>query len=196
MRRSSFEPRPQNATANSTIPAAAPVHIDGASNAFNAQFGGRIDGRFTGTTDEIIQWASCKWGFDEDMTRARAVTESSWRMSTEGDRSTNASTCALIGKSAPCNQSYGLLQIKGTVHEETYPRAAQATAWNADYALAWERACFEGDFTWLKNGYAAGDLNGCVGAWFSGNWKDSGALNYINTVLGHLSNKPWLKSGF
>src|SRR5262249_17787374 len=25
----------------------------------------RVTGNFTGTTDEIIQWGACKWGFDE-----------------------------------------------------------------------------------------------------------------------------------
>lgn len=196
VRRSTFEPRPENYTANHYTPPLAPVRIDGASNAFNTQYSGRIDGAFSGTTDEIIQWVSCKWGFDEDMTRARAVTESTWRQSQLGDSTSSSSTCALIGKSAPCYQSYGLLQVKGTVHEVTYPRSEQSTAWSVDYAMAWQRACYEGDFTWLGNGYAAGDQNGCVGAWYSGNWKDSGAMNYLNTVLGHLANKPWLKAGW
>ncbi len=31
----------------------------------------RLDGDFVGTTDEIIQWAACKWGFDEDLVRAQ-----------------------------------------------------------------------------------------------------------------------------
>ena len=29
-----------------------------------------VTGIFTGTTDDIIQWASCKWGIDEDIIRA------------------------------------------------------------------------------------------------------------------------------
>ena len=31
-----------------------------------APFTARVDGNFVGTTDEIIQWAACKWGVDED----------------------------------------------------------------------------------------------------------------------------------
>jgi autotransporter family porin len=189
--RAGIEHRPENAAANRNIPQPLPVRIDGASNQFNARWASRIDGAFSGTTDEIIQWAACKWGFDLDLMRARAVEESSWRQSTEGDRTSNGSLCALLERSAPCAQSYGLFQVKGTVHEGTYPRAAQSTAFNADYALAWLRACFEGDFRWLGSAYSAGDLAGCVGAWFSGRWRDDGAQRYIARVMGHLNTRPW-----
>ena len=37
-------------------------------------------GNFTGTTDEIIQWAACKWGFDENTLRAQVAKESYWSM--------------------------------------------------------------------------------------------------------------------
>ena len=36
------------------------------------------DGQFTGTTDEIFQWAACKWGLPDDVLRAIAVRESTW----------------------------------------------------------------------------------------------------------------------
>jgi hypothetical protein len=38
----------------------------------------RVDGQFTGTTDEIFQWAGCKWGLSDDLLRAVAVRESTW----------------------------------------------------------------------------------------------------------------------
>jgi hypothetical protein len=38
----------------------------------------RVTGHFTGTTDEIIQWAACKWGISDNVLRAVAVRESSW----------------------------------------------------------------------------------------------------------------------
>jgi len=38
----------------------------------------RVDGRFTGTTDEIFQWAACKWGLPDNLIRADAVIESTW----------------------------------------------------------------------------------------------------------------------
>ena len=33
----------------------------------------RVTGNFSGSTDEILQWAACKWGVDEDMVRAQAA---------------------------------------------------------------------------------------------------------------------------
>jgi hypothetical protein len=38
----------------------------------------RVDGQFTGTTDEIFEWAACKWGIPDNVIRAAAYTESTW----------------------------------------------------------------------------------------------------------------------
>jgi autotransporter family porin len=196
VRRSSWEPRPLNYEANHTRGKKGVV-ANGANAKFNRKFGGRVDGNFIGTTDEIIQWAACKWGFDEDITRARAVQESYWQQSTVGDQSRRARTCTLIGKSAPCWQSYGILQVKGTVHVGTYPLAEQSTAFNLDYALAWLRACYEGAFGhWLANGYAKGDEWGCVGAWYSGEWYDEAATDYIREVKAYLVARVWKEPDF
>lgn len=196
IRRSSWEPRPLNYEANHTRGRGG-VTIDGASAAFNRKFRGRVDGNFTGTTDEIIQWAACKWGFDEDITRARAVQESNWLQSKLGDRSDDVERCALIGKSAPCWQSYGILQVKGTIHEGTYPLAEQSTAFNADYALGWLRACYEGAFDhWLGDDYAQGDEWGCIGAWYSGEWYDDAAAGYISKVKARLAAFVWRRPHF
>ncbi|MEM7096404.1 MAG: hypothetical protein AAF567_25590 [Actinomycetota bacterium] len=185
------ETHPENATANRTAGGPA-VLIDGAHGFQDDALAARISGDFTGTTEELIRWAACKWGFDEDLTRARVWTESSWEMDTEGDQTDDAEACALIGLDAPCFQSYGLLQLKGTVHEDTYPRSTESTAWGLDYAMAWQRACFEGAFTWLdEQGYMAGDVTGCVGAWFSGEWYDELALGYLDDVEERLSERPW-----
>jgi Immunoglobulin-like domain of bacterial spore germination len=43
----------------------------------------RVDGAFSGTTDEIIQRAACKWGIDEDIVRAQIIKESYWYQSTK-----------------------------------------------------------------------------------------------------------------
>jgi autotransporter family porin len=191
-----WEPRPENRTANNTTGGSVRVRIDGASSAYNAKYAGRVRGNFTGTTHQILRWAACKWGLDEDITKARTVAESYWRQSQLGDQETSSSTCNLIGKSAPCWTSYGVLQVKGTVHEGTYPTAQRSTSFNADYASAWQRACFDGDFTWLRNGYRAGDVWGCVGAWYSGNWYDAGAVSYIARVKDHLAKQVWEQPGF
>jgi autotransporter family porin len=196
VRRSAGEPRPQNERPNHTQGITG-VNIDGAADWFNEAYAGRVDGAFTGTTDEIIQWASCKWGFDEDITRARAVQESYWRQSEVGDRTEDTEACAAIGQSSPCWQSYGLLQVKGPIHDDTYPVARDSTAFNVDYALSWLRACYEGAFSeWLPDDYAPGSEWGCVGAWFSGEWYDPSAKQYIEEVRVHLTERVWEQPDF
>ncbi|HZI03955.1 MAG TPA: hypothetical protein VEZ71_08040 [Archangium sp.] len=191
VRRSSWEPRPGNATANQTRGKPG-VRIDGASDEFNARFSGKIDGDFTGTTDEILQWGACKWGLDEDIVRAVAVVESRWRQDEVGE---DFST-------------FGIMQIRSSVHANTYPYTRDSTAYGIDYALAWRRACYEGDFTWMNSlykqgGYAKGDEWGCVGAWFSGDWYDgdenvtySGAKPYIKLVKQRLAERTWTRADF
>lgn len=185
------ETHPDNVEANRTVEG-PPVDIDGADDQWNRALAPRISGAFTGTTEEILRWGACKWGFDENITRARAVTESSWRMSTAGDVTDDGELCSLIRLEAPCAQSHGLLQVKGTVHDGTYPATTRATAFGVDYAMAWLRACYEGSFVWLADqGYRAGDEWGCIGAWFSGEWYDDGAGDYIAEVRGHLIERTW-----
>ncbi|WP_331117659.1 hypothetical protein [Archangium sp.] len=191
VRRSEWEPRPENTQANQTRGASG-VRIVGASDAYNARFAGRIDGDFTGTTDEIIQWGACKWGFDEDIVRAVAVVESWWRQSTLGDN----------------GDSFGLLQVRAPVHVGTFPHSRDSTAYNVDYALASRRACYEGEYTWLnqpgkQGGYVKGDEWGCVGTWFSGDWYDgdenvrgSGARPYIKEVKQRLAERTWTHADF
>lgn len=177
---------------NATTVDVGPVDIDGADPVWNERLAGRIDGDFTGTTDQILRWGACKWGFDEDVTRARAYTESTWRAQTAGDETTDGELCAIIELPAPCPQSFGLLQVKGTVHLGTYPATIESSAFGVDYAMAWLRACFEGSFTWLDSpDYAAGNELGCVGAWFSGRWWDQKANDYVGEVRYHLENRSW-----
>jgi autotransporter family porin len=113
-------------------------------------------------------------------------------MSTAGDETSDAALCDLIGLNAPCPQSHGLLQVKGTVHEGTYPASTRASAFGVDYAMSWLRACYEGSFTWLGDDYGPGDEWGCIGAWFSGNWWDQGARKYVAEVQGHVAGRTWM----
>ncbi|HEX9528892.1 MAG TPA: hypothetical protein VF951_15440, partial [Streptosporangiaceae bacterium] len=39
----------------------------------------RINGNFKGTTKQILRWAACKWGIDQNMAFAQAAVESWWR---------------------------------------------------------------------------------------------------------------------
>jgi hypothetical protein len=86
--RSSWEPRPDNYGANHVLVNPTSVH-NSFANRPRAGLGSydprwdswllpRVDGQFTGTTDEIIQWAACKWGLADNYLRAEADTESTW----------------------------------------------------------------------------------------------------------------------
>src|SRR5262249_51230849 len=95
VRRSSWEPRPENFLANNTNVYAQGDRLSG-SDLQQYGYEQRVTGNFTGTTDEIIQWAACKWGIDENIARAQTAVESWWHMSTVGDN----------------GESFGLMQVR------------------------------------------------------------------------------------
>jgi hypothetical protein len=210
-----FEPRPRNATANGTIPSlsyltAYKAAVAGGEGGAPGSFLLRVDGQFTGSTDAVLRWASCKWGFDENLTRAVAVNESHWTQPAIGD----------VGNGT----SLGILQIKSKEYPSTCPTVAatqntnnvsdlncysyRSTSFNADYKLAQQRACFEGGVSYLAertpeagyptypNGTSDQMMWGCVGWWYSGGWYDAGALTYISQIKGYLRAQPWLLPGF
>jgi putative cell wall-binding protein len=191
------EDRPDNASANTT---------PGAQKGLTTPYPdfARVDGNYTGTTDEIIQWAACKWGIDEDIARAQVAVESWWHQDTLGDWGTDATACAPgypigvdpSGHPGQCPQSVGLLQVRYPYWTNGFPQVEHSTAYNVDYAYAAWRACFEGDDTWLGGSYGPGDAWGCVGLWFSGRWHDSGATTYIAKVQSYLSQRVWQQPQF
>jgi hypothetical protein len=147
----------------------------------------RADGNFTGTTDEIIQWAACKWGFDENTLRAQAAKESYWSMLSVGDN----------------GESFGIMQVRATTFPKTgvFPNARNSTAYNIDLYLATWRDCYNGKDTWLNTvergrPYGAGDAWGCIGKWFSGRWYTQPSVGYINAVKDYLNRKIWTDPGF
>lgn len=211
IRRSSSEPRPDNYTPNHSVPTAQQISamaqwgpaigLDVQADTIRTQ----ITGNFVGSTDEVFQWAACKWGIDEDIIRAEALTESYWHQSMTGDWTTDRSQCPpRTWDGLGCYQSYGMLQIKYIYNSTAWPMSRDDTAFNVEYAYALIRNCYEGWTTYLSartpiSGYPpyhAGDLWGCVGVWYSGGWYDQGALQYINTVRSHLANKEWLQPWF
>jgi autotransporter family porin len=172
--RSSWEPRPDNSDENATVPTSAlNITAGWGGDPRGEAFKKRVTGNFTGTTDEIIQWGACKWGFQDEMIRATAVIESTWHMSANGDD----------------GASFGLLQIKASVHTGTSPWAATSTAFNVDYTMAMRRACYEG-YLWIGS-QSSGDMLGCVGLWFSGDWH-RGDGDYLASYQRAYQDKPWL----
>ncbi len=187
MRRSSRELHPLNHTANHRVPTPAELEAfykaSGTGSDIPGAYRHRVTGNFTGTTDEILQWGAHKWGIDENVLRAVAVTETGWTQAWVGDN----------------GYSYGLMQIKRPTGEQwtgwngTHPLSEASTAFNVDFYGAVMRRCLDGEESWRAAPYGPGDLWGCVGAWYSGGWYDQGAKNYIGAVQTHLANKRWTR---
>lgn len=211
VRRSTWEPRPENTAANREVPPAdfRPAGYPGMVNE-TAVFS-RITGNFTGTTDEIFQWAAAKWGLPDDVIRAAAVAESGWFQNRKAPDGAPVNQqgygdfgdCGGSPPGAPYGpdgpSSFGILQAKWcTLNEPTqdgyggWPWTEISTAYAVDTYGAIVRACFEGWDPWLGPGYRAGDLWGCVGRWYAGAWYNDPARGYIARVQQALVAKPWL----
>jgi hypothetical protein len=191
---SDHEAKPENREANLSVPRdlRLPPWPDFWDPSANRLFVPRIDGQYTGTTDQIIVWGACKWGISTDVVRAMAVAESSWRQDKVGDYVDDPTLC-VGGYAVPCPTSFGLLQLKHTTRPGSWPNSQQHTAFNVDYSLAVLRACFEGWVTYLEGGYSAGDLSGCVGWHYSGEWLDDQAFAYVQSVQRWLDEQPWTR---
>lgn len=226
----------------------------------------RVDGQYTGTTDEILQWAACKWGLPDNLLRSEAATESTWFqylhfpgdaasgggggscywdrgcgdafssatadsttycqgvatqavLSTELhdyqlDPVTSAGGYPYAPVSGLCPKTFSILGVMSWDNPSwqapypaypgnqngTFPFTRDSTAAAADYYAAYIRGCYEGWEYWLKNTgtgtYAAGDLWGCVGSWYSGDWHSTAANNYIAEVQNDEASLIWLNSAF
>jgi hypothetical protein len=154
----------------------------------------KVTGRYAGTTDQILNWAACKWGVDGDLLRAVAVQESDWRQDKIGDD----------------GHSFGIMQIKNSYANGSpawggYPDTYADTALNVDFYAAYLRSCVDGDFydggQWLYGGRRLSQLIaargadyvtwGCVGSWYSGDWYDPQARDYILRVQERLATRAW-----
>ncbi|MFN2589200.1 MAG: Ig-like domain-containing protein [Actinomycetota bacterium] len=243
--RSSWEPRPDNTKRNHIVPdpgavrdsfAARPRAREGAYDSrWDTWLLARVDGQFTGTTDEIFQWAACKWGLPDDLVRAIAVRESTWYQYLTypsgrcvinwgcGDMFTASSQASLVYCNSVAKHGYDYqtdfgsgicpktFSIVGVMSWQdpawgaypdnqngTFPFNRNSTAFAVDYLSAHLRGCFEGWEWWLKGSgtktYAAGDIWGCVGTWYAGDWHSDAANGYISRVQTEMNNRPWLSS--
>jgi hypothetical protein len=197
-----WEPRPDNFTANHTVETAPygwnpdPYWTGWMSNL------AKVDGNFTGTTSQIIQWAGCKWGIDEDTIRAVAVQESHWHQNDLGD------LCGGNGSNGIA--SYGILQIKnedcsGSLVHGGWHDTQLTTALVADWYGARIRSCYDGVFYGWQ--YAGGTVEqwaashgwddvkwGCVGFHFNSKWDPN--QTYVQQVKQHLADRTWEQPGF
>lgn len=213
----SWEPRLANSIANHTVPTFVELqgfHLAPVKGTFApVRDFLRVDGKFTGTTNQILRWGACKWGIDEDVVRAEAVAESHWRQDDAGDQTSDLALCP-PGAGFPgawdgvaCKQSYGIMQMKFRSFGG-WPLSKDSTAFNVDFRLAYQRACMNGDISYLAQRlpapgfprYPLGSTDqmlwGCMGDWFSGSWYNPAALRYIAEVRAALLDRTWTKLGF
>jgi hypothetical protein len=235
--RSSWEPRPANYKRNHTTVNKAAVAASFAARPYDSSWKNwsswllpRVDGQFAGTTDEIFQWAACKWGLPDDVLRAIAVNESTWYqyLTYPSGRCVYQYSCGDIVPSANsnttifcngiarfgydyqsdyspgiCPETFSIVGIKswqapswGAMADNqngTFPFSRDSTAFAVDYIGSYLRGCYEGWITWLAG---PGDLWGCVGSWYSGDWYDSGANDYVAHAKAELANFTWLAPGW
>lgn len=244
-RRSPWEPRPSNAEANRTQPDLSAVRESltsrprGNGSTYAAQYNQwllpRVSGQHTGTTDENIQWAACKWGISDNLLRAMAAAESTWYQGLReasgrcvekrgcGDlveRATPASrtfcdelnrfgydysrdydegvcprTFSIIGVMSWQDPSWGPMSKN---QNGTFPFNRDSTAFALDYAASHLRGCMEGWIVWLSNrdGFRRGDVWGCVGVWYAGDWKIPAARDYTARVKSLMDDRIWLQPSF
>jgi autotransporter family porin len=154
---------------------------------WNRRYRPRVTGAFVGTTDEIIQWAACKWGLSDEVLRAQAVAESFWKQSQLGDfEPRSEGHCTVHDRGDPCPTSFGLLQVKWYYSRPAYPYTRVMTSFQVDWSAAWLRGCYDG-----RKWHPGGDFWACVGNWWSGGWNDPGALAYIERVRTALERREW-----
>ena len=205
-------PSPENRPANKTFNDTAGQHVGpgffpvGDSPQVQA-LAARISGAFTGTTEEILRWAACKWGISQDIVFAQAAVESWWQQDELGDWGTQAGRCppghgrGADGRPGACPESYGILQDKYPLEQPGWPGIAKSTAMNADAAYAIWRSCYDGYEVLLNDEpkgrlYRAGDVWGCVGRWNTGSWYTPHAESYINLVQEYLRERIWEQPAF
>jgi autotransporter family porin len=184
------ETRPLNAPYNNTPWQAHPTFFP------------RATGNFTGTTDDIIRWAACKWGYDENLLRAQVAREAWGKMDGLGDWTSDPILClpghgiGVDGRPGQCPQVVGLMQVKAYYFADGIEGSIRSTAYNLDIGLATWRFCFDGNDSWLNNfdrgrEYTAGDMWGCVGRWFSGRWYTTEAIWYMDELQSYMDQRIW-----
>jgi autotransporter family porin len=168
----------------------------------------RVTGDFTGTTDQIFQWAAVKWGLPDNVLRVVALMESDWMQSNFGDNVNDPAECPEAAMPLPCPVTYGIVGVRSTSWQGLYPWNRDSTAAAVDVFAGWLRGCYEGWVWWLRDHgnqsrgtYRAGDLWGCVGAWFSGDWHEGqvgvrSGEDYMARAREFVDRPPWLLRNF
>lgn len=200
------ELRPDNAVANARILTPSEmtiVHAGKVGEISDPSYVAKIDASYSGTTTLISDHYWAKWfpEFDPDIALAIAVDESNWHQNAHGD-------LADVTTSNPNGGSWGIDQVKENDWPFTYPYSHISTAFNVDFKLMYQRACYDGTIAYLGDTTnAKGNkayltdtgltkLWGCIGDWYSGWYYDASSAPYIAKVKGYYASKPWTRPGF
>ena len=123
-----------------------------------------VTGNYSGTTDQIVRWAACKWGIDEDVVRAQGEVESGWDQGGAGDKRTTQSSCvngsftalwntvitepdgSTVSCPNCCFTSWSMWQTKVYYETTTWSMIMKSTPFAADYRYADQRSCMNGDW--------------------------------------------------
>jgi hypothetical protein len=193
--RSTWEPRPDNYKPNHVLVDPTAVHNSFAarprsgSGTYDPRWDSwllpRVDGQFTGTTDEIIQWAACKWGLPDNYLRAEADTESTWFQydTYPSGRCVDMYGCgdwfsseAYTARKTYCNE---LATVGGYDYQKDYgdglcPKTFSIIGimswWNPSWGLNWA-GNQNGTFPFTRNStamamdYMASQIRGCYEGW-------------------------------
>jgi hypothetical protein len=213
IQRGGAEARPDNTVYNNTISPSEQVAMLGAfggGRGFDSAaipFGKRVSGNFAGTTDEILRWGACKWGFDEDFVRAESYQVNAWHQASVSGWTSNRSNCPPSGgptRNGPdgveCAQVFGIFGLTWQFNKSAWPMYRDSTAFHVDYTLAVQRVCFEGLVDYMKGWgppekqYGPNDEFGCAASFFTGGWYDYTTIQQLNRIKDTLAKQPW-KSG-
>ena len=142
----------------------------------------RVTGHFAGTTDEVIEWAACKWGLDQNIIKAEAIAESNWQQSEIGDN----------------GDSYGIIQVRASRAGSPasanngwggWPFTQRSTAADLDAYAAYIRTVYDGR-SYMGNA-TRNHIWAAVSSWQSG--YNSGLDWYVRQVQAYLAQKAWLR---
>ncbi len=191
--RSSWEPRPLNKVPNHVSPqrskvraafAARPRSADGSFAArWDTWLLPRVSGAFTGKTDEIFQWAACKWGLPDNLLRAIAVRESTWYQYptyTSGACVVNWGCGDIFDAASESSLQYcdGIAAIGGYDYQDDFSSGICPKTFSIAGVMSWEdpswgpmRGNQNGTFPFNRNStafavdYLGSDLRGCIEGW-------------------------------
>jgi len=191
--RSNWEPRPLNHVPNGVIPgrakvraafAARPRALDGSYAArWDTWLLPRVSGAYTGKTDEIFQWAACKWGLPDNLLRAIAVRESTWYQYptyTSGACVVNWGCGDIFDAASESSLQYcdGIAKVGGYDYQDDFSPGICPKTFSIAGVMSWEDPSWgpmpgnqNGTFPFNRNStafavdYLGSDLRGCIEGW-------------------------------